>query len=143
MWKFEKVFNMTKQKDVECVYKALENGRGKDYLNAFLAEAQGAGAMNLAKAQIMITANYVCYFGNYKKSLVILPISDIINVYSSNCFYGSYDYSFKAIAVETRYNEVFYFSKCSKVQRVQDYEVALGTLAQRSCMNQGSLLAMG
>lgn len=141
MLKFEKVFNMEKEKNVEAVNKALANGRGQEYLNALLAEAQGTGAMNLAKAHIMLTANYVCHYGDFKRSLVILPIKDITNVYSSNCFYGNYDYSFKAIAVETAQNEVFYFSKCSKAQNVADYNTTLSTLTERCRMNAGSLIA--
>lgn len=141
MPKFEKVFNMDKEKNVNAVYKALENGHGRDLLNSFLAEAQGAGAMHLAKANVMITANYVCHYGDFKKSLVILPLKDIVNVYSSNCFYGSYDYSFKAVAVETVMGERFYFSKCSKQQNVADYNTELDTLTRRCCMNEGSLIA--
>ena len=76
-----------------------------------------------------------------RKSLVILPIKDITNVYSSNCFYGSYDYSFKAVAVETVMGETFYFSKCSKQQNVADYNTELDTLAKRCRMNEGSLIA--
>ena len=141
MPKFEKVFNMDKEKNVEQVNKALENGRGKEYLNSFLTETQGAAVMNLAKANIMITANYVCHYGDFKRSLVILPIKDITNVYKSNCFYGSYDYNFKAIAVETMQNETFYFSKCSKAQQVADFTTALGTLIERCRANEGSLIA--
>lgn len=141
MPKFEKVFNMDKEKNAAAVYKALENGRGKELLSSFLTEAQGAGAMHLAKANVVITANYVCHYGDFKKSLVILPIKDITNVYSSNCFYGSYDYSFKAVAVETVMGETFYFSKCSKHQNVADYNTELDILAKRCRMNEGSLIA--
>ena len=141
MLKFEKVFNMEKEKNVLAVEMALENGRGKEYLNSFLTEAQGAGALNLAKAQVMITANYVCHFGDFKKSIVILPVKEITNVYCSNCFYGSYDYSFKAVAVETINGETFYFSKCSKGQNVPDFNAVLGTLAERCRTNEGSLIA--
>lgn len=140
MAKFEKVFDFTKEKNVEAVMKALQGGRGQEYLNAMCTEAQGAGAMNLSKAQIMITANYVCYYGNFKRSIVILPIQDIVNVYRSNCFYGSYDYNFMAIAVETKNNELFYFSKCSKNQNVADFTTALGTLMQRAQANAANLV---
>ncbi|MBP3278359.1 MAG: hypothetical protein J6M44_05330 [Butyrivibrio sp.] len=141
MLKFEKVFNMDKEKNALAVEKALENGRGKEYLNSFLTESQGAGVLNLAKAQVMITANYVCHFGDFKRSIVILPVKDITNVYCSNCFYGSYDYNFKAIAVETINGETFYFSKCSKVQNVPDFNTVLSTLAERCKANEGSLIA--
>ena len=141
MAKFEKVFNMEKEKNVEAVNKALDNGRGKEYLNSFLTESQGAGVLNLAKAQIMITANYVCHYGDFKRTLVILPLKDITNVYQSNCFYGSYDYNFKAVAVETAQNETFYFSKCSKAQNVADFNATLGTLKERCRANDGSLIA--
>lgn len=141
MLKFEKVFNMDKEKNVMAVNRALENGYGKEYLNSFLTEAQGVGAMNLFKARIMITANYVCHYGDFKKSIEIIPIKDIINVYSSNCFYGTYNYSFKGIAVETSNGGLFYFSKCSKVQNVLDYNTTIRVLSERCRMNEGSLIA--
>ena len=141
MLKFEKVFNMDKEKNVAAINNALANGRGQEYLNAFLTEAQGAGVLNLAKAQTMITANYVCYFGDFKRALFILPLKDITNVYSSNCFYGSYSYDFKAVAVETAQGETFYFSKCSKMQNVADYNTELSALYERCRMNEGSLIA--
>ena len=140
MAKFEKVFDFTKEKNVEAVMKALQNGRGQEYLNAMCTEAQAVGALNLAKAQIMITANYVCYYGAFKKSILILPIQDIVNVYRSNCFYGNYDYNNMAIAVETKNNELFYLSRCAMNQNVADFTTALGTLMQRVAGNAGSLV---
>ncbi len=141
MAKFEKVFNMEKDKNVEAVNKALENGRGKEYLNSFLTESQGAGVLHFAKAQVMITANYVCHYGDFKRTLVILPLKDITNVYQSNCFYGTYNYDNKAIAVETAQNETFYFSRCVKAQNVPDFNSTLSTLVERCRSNDGSLIA--
>ena len=141
MSKFSKVFDFSKEKNANKVYAALENGRGRDLLNSFLSEAQMPTAQDYEKAQLTITNSYICSYQEFKRQLFIIPLEDIVNVYMSNSFYGSYNYEFRAIAVETRHNETFYFARHSRAQRPEVVRAAYAELVNRCKANEGSLIA--
>ncbi|MCR5641312.1 MAG: hypothetical protein K6G04_08180 [Lachnospiraceae bacterium] len=141
MLTYAKVFNLDKEKNANKVYRALDQGSGKEYLNAFMSEAQKPGVMDLCRAQLMITENYVCYYGRFRQEIYIIPLADLVNVYTSNCFYGNYNYTCKAIALETRNNETFYVSQCMQKQNVADYNTAQEYLIKRCASNESSLIA--
>ena len=141
MSKFSKVFDLTKEKNANKVYAALDNGRGRELLNSFLSEAQSATAKDLERAQLTITNSYVCSYQEFKRQLFIIPLEDIVNVYISNSFYGTYNYDFKAIAIETRNNETFYFAKHGRAQHPDAVRTAFAELVNRCKSNEGSLIA--
>lgn len=141
MLNYSKVFNLSKEKDANKVYQALDNGYGREYLENFMSEAGCAGAQDIPKAKATITANYVCSYEGFKKSLYILPLADIVNVYMSNSFYGNYSYDTKAIAIETRDNKVFYISRRMKTQKVPDADRLFGLLQQACANNVANLTA--
>ena len=141
MLNYSKVFNLSKEKDANKVYQALDNGYGREYLEYFMSEAGCAGALDFPKAKATITANYVCSYEGFKKSLYILPLADIVNVYMSNSFYGNYSYDTKAIAIETRDNKVFYISRRMKTQKVPDADRLFGLLQQACANNVANLTA--
>lgn len=139
---FNKVFFSGKEKTDAKVKLSLQNGTGLEHLASALGEAKSANFIDLPKAQIAISNSYVIFYGLFsRKELCIFKLSDIVNVYSSNCFYGSYDYNCKAIAIETTANEVIYLSKCMRRQKVAQYDQAIEILKDRCKNNLGSMIA--
>ena len=141
MRNFSKVFDFQKEKNANKVYAALQNGRGQELLNSLMTEAQAANAADYPKAQLIITGSFVCSYQEFKNSLYIIPLEDIVNVYVSNCFYGTYNYDNKAIALETRQGETFYFGKIGIRSKEQQFEQALMALIERCRANENSLMA--
>lgn len=141
MRNFSKVFDFQKEKNANKVYAALQKGRGQELLNSLMTEAQAANAADYPKAQLIITGSFVCSYQEFKNSLYIIPLEDIVNVYVSNCFYGTYNYDNKAIALETRAGETFYFSKVAIRSKEQQFEQALMALVARCKANANSLIA--
>ena len=135
MLNYSKVFNLSKEKDANKVYQALDNGYGREYLENFMSEAGSASAQDMPKAKAIITASYE----GFKKSLLIVPLADIVNVYMSNSFYGNYSYDTKAIAIETRDNKTFYYSRRMKNQKVPDAD-RLFEMLQKACANNAANL---
>ena len=142
MAKYGKIFVTDNEKKMEKVKSYLQNGAGAAYLNEFLREAQNPRTKQLEKVMITITDNYVCCYSFYgRKELYIIPLKDIVNVYSSNCFFGKFDYDMKAIAVETNDKKIYYLSTCMFNQKVPDYNEAIETMKTRCKENEGSLMA--
>lgn len=141
MKNFEKVFLMDNPKKVGKIHMSLENGSGLEYLEACLEEAKRSSAQDLFKAQVMITDSYLVFYGDtFGKRLFIIPLSEIVNVYSTNCFNGNYDYSCKSIAVELCDGRVLYISRCMRKQKVDHYYQVIEILQNRCKNNQGSLM---
>ena len=139
---FEKVFNLGNEKDVQKVYQALANGRGREFLDEFLTESKSANALNLESVALMITNRFLCDYSGFKKTLFIIPTEDIINVYYSNCFYGKYVFDRRAIAVETKNNETFYVaSRLLNKKAANEANQAYNELIKRCKSNEGSLIA--
>lgn len=141
MKNFSKVFDLQKEKNANKVYAALQNGRGQGLLNSLMTEAQAANAADYPKAQLIITGSFVCSYQEFKEKLFIIPLEEIVNVYISNCFYGTYNYDCKAIALETRQGETFYFGKIGIRSKEQQFEQALMALIERCRANENSLMA--
>jgi hypothetical protein len=143
MASFEKVFNLEKEKNANKLYTALDNGCGRNLLDAFMAEAKSSSAQDFKYAQVMITDHYVCHYGFFplQKRVYIIPTEDIINVYFSNCYNGTYDYDNKMIALETKNDEIFYIAKCLRKRAHADFQKAFETLVSRCKQNDGNLIA--
>ena len=141
MRNFSKVFDLQKEKNANKVYAALQKGRGQNLLNSLMTEAQAANATDYPKAQMMITGSFVCSYQEFKNKLFIIPLEEIVNVYVSNCFYGTYNYDNKAIAIETRAGETFYFSKIAIRSKEQQFTQATQVLIDRCRLNADSLVS--
>ncbi|MCR5255928.1 MAG: hypothetical protein K6D96_08345 [Acetatifactor sp.] len=141
MLTYEKVFNLDTDKKRNLVNTALANGIGSTYLEAFMNEAKSTSTINFPKLKAVITNNYYCYYGDFKKSICIVPIADIVNVYSGNMFFNKYDYEQKGIVVETRENKKLYTAKVSRDYEKDDYDEALNILIKRCLLNEGNLIA--
>lgn len=141
MLNYSKVFNLDKEKDANKVYQALDNGYGREYLENFMSEAKSPSTQDIPKAKATITSSYVCSYEGFKKSLFIIPLADIVNVYMSNSFYGNYSYDTKAIAIETRDNKTFYYARRMKNQKVPDADRLFEMLKKVSASNEATLTA--
>ncbi|MBP5266003.1 MAG: hypothetical protein J6Z06_04185 [Lachnospiraceae bacterium] len=141
MLNYSKVFNLDKEKDANKVYQALDNGYGREYLENFMSEAKSQSTQDIPKAKATITSSYVCSYEGFKKSLFIIPLADIVNVYMSNSFYGNYSYDTKAIAIETRDNKTFYYARRMKNQKVPDADRLFEMLKKVSASNEATLTA--
>lgn len=141
MKNFEKVFAMNNPKKAGKVHMYLENGSGLEFLDACLEEAKNLSAQDFVKARVMITNSYLVFYGDeFLKRLFIVPLAEIINVYSTNCFSGKYDYSFKAIAVEFNDDRVLYISRCSRRVKLDHYYKVIEILQSRCKNNPGSMM---
>lgn len=141
MLTYEKVFNLDTDKKRKLVNTALANGIGSTYLEAFMGEAKSTSAIKFPRLKAVITNNYYCYYGGFKKAICIVPIADIVNVYSSNMFFSRYDYEQKGIVVETREREKLYTAWVSRDYKKKDYNEMLNILIKRCLLNEGNLIA--
>lgn len=141
MLTYEKVFNLETDKKRKLVNTALANGIGGTYLESFMSEAKSTSTINFPKLKAVITNNYYCYYGSFKKAIFIVPIADIVNVYSSNMFLNEYDYEQKGIVVETREGTKLYTAWVSRNYKKNDYNEALNILIKRCLLNEGNLIA--
>lgn len=140
MAKFSKIFVRDDEKKMAKVRKYLQNGFGAEYLDDFMKEVDAPGIKEFDKALAVITENYVFSYSFYEvNALSLVPLKDIVNVYSSNCFFGRYDCNMKAIAVETSKVRC-YFSKCMIKSKIPQYEELLETLKNYCRYNEGSLM---
>lgn len=141
MLTYEKVFNLETDKKRKLVNTALANGIGGTYLESFMSEAKSTSTINFPKLKAVITNNYYCYYGSFKKAIFIVPIADIVNVYSSNMFLNEYDYEQKGIVVETREGTKLYTAWVSRNYKKNDYNEVLNILIKRCLLNEGNLIA--
>lgn len=141
MLTYEKVFNLDTDKKRKLLNTALANGSGSSYLEAFMGEAKSTSTINFPRLKAVITNNYYCYYGGFKKAICIVPIADIVNVYSSNMFFSRYDYEQKGIVVETREREKIYTAWVSRDYKKKDYNEMLNILIKRCLLNEGNLIA--
>lgn len=87
--------------------KKLEKLLAKDpdsasHLEAAKAETNGSGAMEFPKIRMLVTDSFVCYFRiGIGGAIMIVPISEITNIYRTNIVRGEYEYEQFTLAVET------------------------------------------
>lgn len=97
----------TKPKNQEKIRKASEKGECAQYVDQFLAEVAKLTAIDFPMAKCIVTDNYFCAYDlftiAFSKTLTIIPLSNIVNLYRSNISVnGDYDYANFHLDVELK-----------------------------------------
>lgn len=138
---YRKSFVANNDKEAAKIQKALENGCGIQYYNRFLREAESENAIDLNRAGIIITDSLFATYDTFKfKKLCIVPLEEVINVYKSNCFCGTYDYDMKAIAIELNDGSTMYVARLPRRAKNRHFDQAIETFQFRCKNNEGSLM---
>ena len=90
-------------KNTKKLEKMLSKDPGSEaYLEAARAEAARTTAVEFTKFRMMVTDSFLCFsrFG-IAGALMIVPISQITNIYRTNVVGNTYDFNNFTLAVET------------------------------------------